>query len=116
VPRGVVVNHEEQVRAAVEQLGFPWSSRRRFTRWRGKGGGVKLARSLDEAIEITRHIIGMKLLTHQTGPKPRGSYRFDRGSSKIKQEFYLACIGSRNLAAVFMASSAAHGDRRGRRE
>src|SRR5512144_1072264 len=72
VPRGIVVNHEEQVRRAVEQLGLPVVIKAQIhAGGRGKGGGVKLARTLEDAIEITRHIIGMRLVTHQTGPEGR---------------------------------------------
>ncbi|HTF38357.1 MAG TPA: ADP-forming succinate--CoA ligase subunit beta [Blastocatellia bacterium] len=109
VPRGVVVNHEEQVRAAVEQLGLPVVVKAQIhAGGRGKGGGVKLARSLDEAIEITRNIIGMKLVTHQTGPDGREVRTvLIEEALKIKQEFYLGIVLDRATSRlVFMASSA----------
>jgi succinyl-CoA synthetase beta subunit len=109
VPRGVVVNHEEQVRAAVEQLGLPVVVKAQIhAGGRGKGGGVKLARSLDEAIEITRNIIGMKLVTHQTGPEGREVRTvLIEEALKIKQEFYLGIVLDRATSRlVFMASSA----------
>ena len=109
VPRGVVVNHEEQVRAAVEQLGLPVVVKAQIhAGGRGKGGGVKLARSLDEAIEITRNIIGMKLVTHQTGPEGREVRTvLIEEALKIKQEFYLGIVLDRAISRlVFMASSA----------
>src|SRR5882724_13199319 len=109
VPRGVVVNHEEQVRAAVEQLGLPVVVKAQIhAGGRGKGGGVKPARSLDEAIEISRNIIGMKLVTHQTGPEGREvrSLLIEE-ALKIKQEFYLGIVLDRATSRlVFMASSA----------
>ena len=109
VPRGVVVNHEEQVRAAVEQLGLPVVVKAQIhAGGRGKGGGVKLARSLDEAIEISRNIIGMKLVTHQTGPEGREVRTvLIEEALKIKQEFYLGIVLDRATSRlVFMASSA----------
>ncbi|HSE38038.1 MAG TPA: ADP-forming succinate--CoA ligase subunit beta [Blastocatellia bacterium] len=109
VPRGVVINHEEQVRAAVEQLGLPVVVKAQIhAGGRGKGGGVKLARSLDEAINIARNIIGMKLVTHQTGPEGREVRTvLIEEALKIKQEFYLGIVLDRALSRlVFMASAA----------
>jgi succinyl-CoA synthetase beta subunit len=109
VPRGVVVNQEEQVRAAVEQIGLPVVVKAQIhAGGRGKGGGVKLARSLDEAIEIARNIIGMKLVTHQTGPEGREVHTvLIEEALKIKQEFYLGIVLDRAISRlVFMASSA----------
>jgi succinyl-CoA synthetase beta subunit len=109
VPRGVVVNHEEQVRGAVEQLGLPVVVKAQIhAGGRGKGGGVKLARSLDDAIEITRHIIGMRLVTHQTGPEGREVRTvLIEEALKIKREFYLGIVLDRAVSRlVFMASSA----------
>ena len=109
VPRGVVVTHEEQVPAAVEQLGLPVVVKAQIhAGGRGKGGGVKLARSVDEAVSIARSIIGMKLVTHQTGPEGREvrTVLVEEGL-KIKQEFYLGIVLDRALSRlVFMASSA----------
>ena len=109
VPRGVVVNHEEQVREAVEQLGLPVVVKAQIhAGGRGKGGGVKLARSLDEAVEIARKIIGMRLVTHQTGPEGRQVHTvLIEEALKIKQEFYLGIVLDRATSRlVFMASSA----------
>ena len=109
VPRGVVINHEEQVRAAVEQLGLPVVVKAQIhAGGRGKGGGVKLARSLDEAINIARNIIGMKLVTHQTGPEGREVRTvLIEEALKIKLEFYLGIVLDRALSRlVFMASAA----------
>jgi succinyl-CoA synthetase beta subunit len=109
VPRGVVVTHADQVRGAVEQLGLPVVVKAQIhAGGRGKGGGVKLARSLDEAVDMARNIIGMKLVTHQTGPEGREvrTVLIEEGL-KIKQEFYLGIVLDRALSRlVFMASSA----------
>src|ERR1043165_9348532 len=109
VPRGVVVDKEEQVNAAVEQLGLPVVVKAQIhAGGRGKGGGVKLARSLEEAIAHTNSILGMQLVTHQTGPEGREvrTVLIEEGL-KIKQEFYLGVVLDRAVSRlVFMASSA----------
>ena len=109
VPRGVVVDKEEQVNAAVEQLGLPVVVKAQIhAGGRGKGGGVKLARSLEEAIAHTKNILGMQLITHQTGPEGREvrTVLIEEGL-KIKQEFYLGVVLDRAVSRlVFMASSA----------
>jgi succinyl-CoA synthetase beta subunit len=109
VPRGVVVTHAEQVPAAVELLGLPVVVKAQIhAGGRGKGGGVKLARSVHEAVDIARSIIGMKLVTHQTGPEGREvrTVLIEEGL-RIKQEFYLGIVLDRALSRlVFMASSA----------
>ena len=109
VPRGVVVTGLEQVPAAVEELGLPVVVKAQIhAGGRGKGGGVKLARSLDEAVDIARNMIGMKLVTHQTGPEGREVRTvLIEEALKIKQEFYLGIVLDRSLSRlVFMASSA----------
>ncbi len=109
VPRGVVVTHEDQVPAAVKQLGLPVVVKAQIhAGGRGKGGGVKLARSRDEAVDIARNIIGMKLVTHQTGPEGREVRTvLIEEALKIKQEFYLGIVLDRAISRlVFMASSA----------
>ncbi|HKA20331.1 MAG TPA: ADP-forming succinate--CoA ligase subunit beta [Blastocatellia bacterium] len=109
VPRGVVVNRTEEVASAVEQLGLPVVVKAQIhAGGRGKGGGVKLARTVDEATDITRHLIGMKLVTHQTGPEGREvrTVLIEEGL-KIKQEFYLGIVLDRAISRlVLMASSA----------
>jgi succinyl-CoA synthetase beta subunit len=109
VPRGVVVNHQDQVRAAVQQLGLPVVVKAQIhAGGRGKGGGVKLARAADEAVELAKNILGMKLVTHQTGPEGREvrTLLIEEGL-RIKQEFYLGIVLDRAISRlVFMASSA----------
>ena len=109
VPRGVVVTDPEQAHAAVEQLGLPVVVKAQIhAGGRGKGGGVKLARTADEAVEIARNMIGMKLVTHQTGPEGRivRTLLIEEGL-KIEQEFYLGIVLDRAISRlVFMASAA----------
>ncbi|MFY9558232.1 MAG: ADP-forming succinate--CoA ligase subunit beta [Blastocatellia bacterium] len=109
VPRGVVAERADQVPAAVEQLGLPVVVKAQIhAGGRGKGGGVKLARTLEEAVETARKMIGMKLVTHQTGPEGREVRKvLIEEALKIKQEFYLGIVMDRALSRlVFMASSA----------
>jgi succinyl-CoA synthetase beta subunit len=109
VPRSVVVNSKDQVAAAVEQLGLPVVVKAQIhAGGRGKGGGVKLARTLEEAVDIAAKMIGMRLVTHQTGPEGRQvrTVLIEEGL-KIKQEFYLGIVLDRAVSRlVFMASAA----------
>src|SRR5262249_45352861 len=75
---------------------------------RGKGGGVKLARTADEARALARQILGMKLVTHQTGPEGREVrvVLIEEGLP-IDKEFYLGIVLDRASGRpVFMASAA----------
>lgn len=109
VPRGEVVTSKDQVRAAVEKLGLPVVVKAQIhAGGRGKGGGVKLARSVEEAEETASRMLGMQLVTHQTGPEGREVRRLliEEGL-KIKQEFYLGIVLDRAISRlVFMASAA----------
>src|SRR5688500_16974873 len=68
-PRGVVVRTPEEARAAAEQLGGRVAVKAQIhAGGRGKGGGVKLAKDPEDAVQIASKIIGMNLVTHQTGP------------------------------------------------
>ncbi|HSE96877.1 MAG TPA: ADP-forming succinate--CoA ligase subunit beta [Blastocatellia bacterium] len=109
VPRGEVVDSAEQVRPAVEKLGLPVVVKAQIhAGGRGKGGGVKLARTDDEAEQTARSMLGMNLVTHQTGPEGREVRRLliEEGL-RIKQEFYLGIVLDRAISRlVFMASAA----------
>ena len=74
---------------------------------RGKGGGVKLARSADEAESIARQMIGMTLVTHQTGPEGRVVARvLVEEGLQMRRELYLSVVLDRASGKpVFMASS-----------
>jgi len=73
---------------------------------RGKGGGVKLARTLDEANAAARAILGMQLVTHQTGPAGQKVQRLlVEAGSAIDRELYLGIVLDRAAARItFMAS------------
>ena len=109
VPRGEVVDTVEQARSVAERLGLPVVVKSQIhAGGRGKGGGVKLARTLDEVESEARRMLGMKLVTHQTGPEGREVRRLliEEGL-KIKREFYLGIVLDRAISRlVFMASAA----------
>ena len=110
VPRGEVVYEKEEARAAAGRLGTKVVvvKAQIHAGGRGKGGGVKLARSVEEAAELAGKILGMTLVTHQTGPEGRLVRRvlIEEGLD-IKKEIYLGLLVDRAAgAAVFMASAA----------
>ena len=74
---------------------------------RGKGGGVKIAKNKNEAENHIRNILGMKLVTHQTGPKGKKVERlYIESGVNIKQEYYAAITLDRNTEMdVFMVST-----------
>jgi len=77
---------------------------------RGKGGGVKLARSADEAERMARDMLGMKLITHQTGPEGRIVSRLliEEGL-QMTRELYLSLVLDRAAGKPVMMASAAGG-------
>jgi succinyl-CoA synthetase beta subunit len=109
VPRGEVVTAAEQVRPVVERLGLPVVVKAQIhAGGRGKGGGVKLARTAEDAEQVASNMLGMTLVTHQTGPEGRTvqTLLIEEGL-KIKQEFYLGIVLDRAISRlVFMASAA----------
>jgi succinyl-CoA synthetase beta subunit len=110
VPRGEVVLKKEDARAAALRIGTPVVAVKAqiHAGGRGKGGGVKLAKSPDEAASLANSILGMTLVTPQTGPEGRVVRRLliEQGLD-IKREIYLSILVDRAVGApVFMASSA----------
>jgi len=74
---------------------------------RGKGGGVKLARSMDEVKSLAGSILGMQLVTHQTGPtgQPVRRLLIEEGAD-IKKELYAAMVVDRGSQRVVLMASA----------
>src|SRR5205085_2345578 len=107
VPRGEKVETVEAAKAAAEKLGLPVVVKAQIhAGGRGKGGGVKLARTMEDVEKIAGEILGMNLVTHQTGPEGREvrTLLVEEGL-KIKQEFYLGIVLDRAISKlVFMAS------------
>src|ERR1700683_5497201 len=109
-PRGEVAFRPEEARAAAQKLGTPVVvvKAQIHAGGRGKAGGEKLAKSPEQAAEIAKSMIGMKLITPQTGPGGRIVKRLliEEGLD-IRRELYLGVVIDRAVAApVFMASSA----------
>ncbi len=77
---------------------------------RGKGGGVKLAKSVEEAGELASKILGMRLVTHQTGPEGRIVRRLlIEETLPIERELYLSMLLDRANARLLIMASAAGG-------
>ncbi|MGA3023335.1 MAG: ADP-forming succinate--CoA ligase subunit beta [Bryobacteraceae bacterium] len=109
VPRGEVAYTVEEAEAAARKLGGSVVVKAQIhAGGRGKGGGVKVARDATEAANIAKRILGMKLVTHQTGPEGRIVQRLlVEETLPIERELYLGIVLDRNQRkAVFMASSA----------
>src|SRR5438477_9633909 len=107
-PRGIVVDHPENARQAAKQLGGKVVVKAQIhAGGRGKGGGVKLARDADEAAELTKKMIGMKLITHQTGPEGREVQKvLIEEALNIDRELYLGITLDRRIGMpVIMAST-----------
>jgi succinyl-CoA synthetase beta subunit len=77
---------------------------------RGKGGGVKIAKSPDEAEQLAKQILGMTLVTHQTGPEGRkvGRVLIEEGL-QIERELYLSIVIDRASASPVIIASASGG-------
>ena len=107
-PRGEVVDTPDQARAAAKQLGGRVVVKAQIhAGGRGKGGGVKLAKDPDDAAEWTKKILGMTLVTHQTGPEGRVVRKvLIEEALNIDKELYLGITLDRKLGMpVIMASS-----------
>ncbi len=109
VPRGKACFSVDEAVAAAEEIGGEkWVVKAQIhAGGRGKGGGVKLAASLDEVREHADAILGMTLVTHQTGPEGKVVKRLliEEGAP-IKDELYIGLVVDRATQRVaFMASS-----------
>ena len=110
VPRGLVARTPEEAYQAAKKLGTDVVvvKAQIHAGGRGKGGGVKLAKSPEEAREIAQKMLGMKLVTHQTGPEGREvRVLLVEEGLPIDKEFYLGIVLDRASGRpVFMASEA----------
>jgi succinyl-CoA synthetase beta subunit len=110
VPRGEVAFNKDEARAAAERLGtrVVVVKAQIHAGGRGKAGGVKLAKSPDEAGSLAEKMLGMRLVTPQTGAEGRVVRRLlvEEGLD-IKRELYVSILVDRAAGApVFMASAA----------
>ena len=109
VPRGIPAFSVEEAVKAAKDLGGPvWVVKAQIhAGGRGKGGGVKLARSMDEVKSLAGSILGMQLVTHQTGPtgQPVRRLLIEEGAD-IKKELYAAMVVDRGSQRVVLMASA----------
>jgi succinyl-CoA synthetase beta subunit len=111
-PRGVpCFSVDEAVKAAEQLGGNVWVVKAQIhAGGRGKGGGVKLARSLDEVRAHASAILGMQLKTHQTGPEGQKVRRLlIEDGADIKKEYYVAALTDRATQKVAMMASSEGG-------
>jgi len=109
VPRGIPCFSVDEAVKAAETLGGPvWVVKAQIhAGGRGKGGGVKVAKSLDQVKDYANAIMGMQLITHQTGPQGQKVRRLliEEGAD-IKKELYVSMVTDRvSQRVVLMASS-----------
>ena len=110
--KGQVVSSPEEAVAAAKQIGGNiWVVKAQIhAGGRGKGGGVKLAKTLDEVREWTSKILGMTLVTHQTGPEGKLVQKvFIEQGCNIQKEYYVACLIDRATGRVTMMASSEGG-------
>ncbi len=108
VPRGIPAFSAEAAHAAAKELGGPvWVVKAQIhAGGRGKGGGVKVVRSVDEARQAAQRMLGMKLITHQTGPQGRTVRRiYIEEGCDIARELYLAMLIDRARGRVTVMAS-----------
>ena len=109
VPSGIAAFNVQEAVEAAQKLGGPvWVVKAQIhAGGRGKGGGVKVAKSLDQVKELAGQILGMQLKTHQTGPEGQKVRRlYIEDGADIQQEYYLSAVTDRGTQTVaFIASS-----------
>jgi len=107
VPKGRVADAPAEAVVIAEELGMPVVVKAQIhAGGRGKGGGVKLARDLAEVREHARQIIGMRLVTHQTGPEGRLVKRvLVEEAGKIRKEYYLGMVVDRSASRIVVMAS-----------
>ncbi|MDE2355604.1 MAG: ADP-forming succinate--CoA ligase subunit beta, partial [Alphaproteobacteria bacterium] len=108
VPRGEPAFSVDEAVAAAERLGGPvWVVKAQIhAGGRGKGGGVKLARSVAEVRDLASQMLGMTLVTHQTGPHGRKVRRlYIEDGADIARELYLSLLVDRETSRIAVVAS-----------
>src|SRR5271154_4700631 len=103
VPRGFPAFTVEEAVAAAEELGGPvWVVKAQIhAGGRGKGGGVKVVKSIDDVRKEAQRMLGMTLVTHQTGPHGRLVKRlYIEDGSAIDRELYLSALIDRATSRI----------------
>src|SRR5437868_11226249 len=111
VPRGRVARSPAEARQIAEELGGKVVVKAQIhAGGRGKGGGVKLANGSDEAERVAGQIIGMQLVTHQTGPEgQKVKSVLVEEQMQVERELYLAVLVDSTSGMPVMMASAAGG-------
>jgi succinyl-CoA synthetase beta subunit len=112
VPAGIVVDSLKEAKSAVTKLGgHQWVVKAQIhAGGRGKAGGVKLADSPSEVEELVKHILGKKLVTHQTGPEGKIVKKvYITKAVDIKKEYYLGMVLDRTAEMPVMIASSEGG-------
>ena len=108
VPRGGLATTVQEARAVAEGLAGPvWVVKAQIhAGGRGKGGGVKVCKSLDAVEEAAQAILGMQLVTHQTGPEGKKVHKVwvEQGTN-IARELYLAVVLDRGAQCLTVMAS-----------
>ncbi|SFV65980.1 Succinyl-CoA ligase [ADP-forming] beta chain [hydrothermal vent metagenome] len=107
-PKGIMAETVDAAVEAAKELGGPiWVVKAQIhAGGRGLGGGVKLAKSLDEVRELADEILGMTLVTHQTGPEGKLVQKlYIEDGADIKDEFYLSVVLDRKLEMPLIMAS-----------
>ncbi|MGC3984652.1 MAG: ADP-forming succinate--CoA ligase subunit beta [Pseudorhodoferax sp.] len=109
VPRGIPAYTVQEAVEAAQKLGGPvWVVKAQIhAGGRGKGGGVKVAKSIEQVKELAGQILGMQLKTHQTGPEGQKVRRlYIEDGADIQKEYYISAVTDRATQKVaFIASS-----------
>ena len=108
VPKGGVAYTPDEAVSVAEELGGPvWVVKAQIhAGGRGKGGGVKLAKSLDEVRQLAGEMIGMTLVTHQTGPAGKEVSRvYVEDGCDIARELYLGILIDRATSRITIMAS-----------
>ncbi|MDM0115244.1 ADP-forming succinate--CoA ligase subunit beta [Variovorax sp. J22R133] len=109
VPRGIPAFTVQEAVEAAQKLGGPvWVVKAQIhAGGRGKGGGVKVAKSIEDVKKLAGEILGMQLKTHQTGPEGQKVRRlYIEDGADINKEYYVSAVTDRATQKVaFIASS-----------
>jgi succinyl-CoA synthetase beta subunit len=109
VPRGIPAFTVQEAVEAAQKLGGPvWVVKAQIhAGGRGKGGGVKVAKTIDDVKRIAGEILGMQLKTHQTGPEGQKVRRlYIEDGADIQKEYYVSIVTDRATQKLaFIASS-----------
>ena len=110
VPSGIVAETAEAARQAAEKMLPCVIKAQVHSGGRGKAGGVKLAKTADEAETIARQMLGMQLVTKQTGPAGKTVHKvLITEAVAVKKEYYLSVTGDMNRAGLVIVASSAGG-------